>query len=280
MSELPVLMSFSGGRSSALAMKMLCKNGVPDNMVVVFANTGKERDETLDFINECSIRWDIPVVWIEGIYGPYNMEIETMKSSIGFRQVTYETAKRRTDPDTPFQKMIEWINCAIVPNRVSRFCTQYLKLIPLELYMHSLELYEYDTIMGIRYDEPKRVKKHKDAILPLDTHKITEPMVREHWANEPFDLHLKDYEGNCDFCHLKAFKKRLTIAKENPEIPIWWANMEDATESEFQLDMPVSKIIDMSQNKAFIKAIDLLEKSTNAPQLFGGDFDIECYCGD
>lgn len=32
---------------------------------VVFANTGKERPETLDFVQECAERWDVPIPWLE-----------------------------------------------------------------------------------------------------------------------------------------------------------------------------------------------------------------------
>lgn len=48
----PRLISFSGGRSSAMMLKILADNGLRDTDHVVFANTGKERHETLDFVHE------------------------------------------------------------------------------------------------------------------------------------------------------------------------------------------------------------------------------------
>jgi hypothetical protein len=35
-----------------------------DGKVFVFANTGKERTETLDFV-KCDKRWDLGVKWVE-----------------------------------------------------------------------------------------------------------------------------------------------------------------------------------------------------------------------
>lgn len=64
----PALISFSGGRTSAYMLFMiLCAHGgvLPDDVYVVFANTGKEREETLRFVHEVEVRWGVRVWWIE-----------------------------------------------------------------------------------------------------------------------------------------------------------------------------------------------------------------------
>ena len=57
----------SGGRSSGyLLYKILYANGgLPKTAKAVFANTGKEREETLEFIHEIETRWSVPIVWLE-----------------------------------------------------------------------------------------------------------------------------------------------------------------------------------------------------------------------
>ena len=35
------------------------------DIVIVFANTGKEDEGTLQFVHECETRWDLPIVWVE-----------------------------------------------------------------------------------------------------------------------------------------------------------------------------------------------------------------------
>ena len=62
------IISFSGGRTSAYMLRMLLDEHdgtLPDDWITIFTNTGKEKPETLDFVNQCSIRWNVPIVWLE-----------------------------------------------------------------------------------------------------------------------------------------------------------------------------------------------------------------------
>ncbi len=55
----PALISFSGGRTSGYMLwRILQAHGgtLPDDVYVTFANTGKEREETLRFVYECGSR--------------------------------------------------------------------------------------------------------------------------------------------------------------------------------------------------------------------------------
>jgi hypothetical protein len=56
-----IQVSFSGGRSSAMMAKIMLDNYDRDELIFMFANTGKELPETLDFVNECDIRWAL--IW-------------------------------------------------------------------------------------------------------------------------------------------------------------------------------------------------------------------------
>ena len=60
------VVSFSGGRTSAYMLRLvLDKNDDLSNLVVTFANTGKEHPATLEFVRECAERWAVPIVWLE-----------------------------------------------------------------------------------------------------------------------------------------------------------------------------------------------------------------------
>src|SRR5262249_51915872 len=86
----PALVSFSGGRTSAYMVHKIVRaheGRLPDDVVVCFANTGKEREETLRFVHECATRWGVKVHWIEWRnYDP------------GFEEVGYSSAARNGEP--------------------------------------------------------------------------------------------------------------------------------------------------------------------------------------
>ena len=62
-----IQISFSGGRTSAFMLhEILQANGdLPERCQVMFANTGREMPETLDFVHECGSRWGVSIIWLE-----------------------------------------------------------------------------------------------------------------------------------------------------------------------------------------------------------------------
>lgn len=66
--EGPAVISFSGGRTSGLMLRRILDahdGALPPDVFVVFANTGKERGETLDFVRDCAVHWDVRIRWVE-----------------------------------------------------------------------------------------------------------------------------------------------------------------------------------------------------------------------
>jgi 3'-phosphoadenosine 5'-phosphosulfate sulfotransferase (PAPS reductase)/FAD synthetase len=73
----PAVISFSGGRTSAFMLhEILAAHGgaLPSDIIVGFANTGKEREETLRFVHECGSRWNVDIHWIEWRNAPEQRE--------------------------------------------------------------------------------------------------------------------------------------------------------------------------------------------------------------
>lgn len=253
----PALISFSGGRTSAFMLKQILDahgGALPDDVVVAFANTGKEREETLRFVHECGSRWGLRIEWVEW-----------RRDGLGFERVGYNSASREGEP---FSALIDWKKR--LPNGMpgQRWCTQYLKVEPIFALMRhllGLEPGGYEEFIGIRADEwDRRIEglaaaaRHGRSVShPLCQAGVTKPDVLRFWLgdnNDPrnlrhplpqgFDLGLRSYEGNCDYC----FNKGKTIIKhqirERPCSEAWWALKEVTVGGTFHTRYSIAQLAD------------------------------------
>lgn len=258
----PVLM-LSGGRTSALMLRLLLDR-FPDyrtQFVTCFENTGKERDETLDFLHEIETRWDVPLVWLEYDRVPATKEIASLyphqkskktvldqaqngETTHWFKVVSYQTAHRNLQPNSPFDKLLGW--ASVLPNVQVRLCSAQLKTRTAMRYLYSGGIINIAPFIGIRADEQHRAveiiaaaPKRERPQFPLIKLEITERNVNDFWSNSDFDLQLKQHEGNCDLCFLKAYWKRVSIAREHPEFIGWWEGWE---KTKGHLDVPAFRM--------------------------------------
>lgn len=197
----PALISFSGGRTSGFMLRQILDahgGTLPPDVHVAFANTGKERPETLRFVHECGSPWGIRVRWLE--WRPGNP---------GFEEVGYNSASRSGEP---FAALIR--QKGFLPNAVARFCTQELKIRAMRDFALGLGWERWVNAVGLRYDEGHRVlkalarndenKERFKAVMPMAKAKHSRQDVMAFWAEQPFDLGLRSYEGNCDLCFRAA----------------------------------------------------------------------------
>lgn len=229
----PAVVSFSGGRTSGMMLRLILDahgGALPDDVRVVFANTGKELPQTLDFVRDCSERWGVPITWLE-----YLDHDEPQRR---WREVSYETASRQGEP---FEALIARRQC--LPNPVRRFCTAELKIRVMKLYaQQALGFGNWEVVIGFRADEPRRVAKLSlpnkepfDRSAPLASLGITKREVGEFWRGQPFDLRLPNMDGvtmhgNCDLCFLKGGAQIFSLIREAPERAVWWMNAERAVQ--------------------------------------------------
>jgi 3'-phosphoadenosine 5'-phosphosulfate sulfotransferase (PAPS reductase)/FAD synthetase len=261
--------SFSGGRTSAYMLHKVLEAhdmSLPSNARVLFCNTGKEHESTLDFVHACETNWNVPITWLE-----------YMPDEPRFQVVNYETASR---DGKPFQSLIHARQ--LLPNVRARFCTAELKIRTMSRYTKHLGWGDYSNFIGIRADEPRRVAKmrpdssRENACMPLAEAGVTKTNVLDFWSKQSFDLQLpvvngETIGGNCDLCFLKSMPKIMTLVKQEPHRAIWWAKQEEYAETvtaglgnRFRIDRP--KYSDIA---------DYMDKQTD---MF--DDTIECFCGD
>lgn len=214
-----LLISFSGGRTSAFMTKW-CLDNFKDKyeMLVVFANTGKEFNETLDFVEKCDKYFGFNCIWVEAITNPEH------RKGTRAKVVDYKTASRNGEP---FEDMIAKHG---MPSVRSPHCTRELKKHTIYSYAKSIGWKQWYTAIGIRIDEIDRVSpnsKKERFIYPLVSNIPTRKNdINKFWSEQSFDLELKTYEGNCDLCFKKSFRKLMTLVKERPETIIWWSGIE------------------------------------------------------
>jgi 3'-phosphoadenosine 5'-phosphosulfate sulfotransferase (PAPS reductase)/FAD synthetase len=233
----PFYVSFSGGRTSGFLLRRILDawgGSLPDDGLVLFANTGKEHQDTLDFVHKVEQEW-CPITWIEyRRQAPY------------FAVVDFDTADRT---GKYFAEMIE--SKKRLPSPPLRFCTKSLKVDPMERYMRSLGFDDFSCIVGIRSDEPSRVsrirsKTDRDMRMPLADDGISEKDVLSFWRSNHFDLpwpHDEKFFGNCDLCFLKSINRIREVMIRKPESAEWWIDMEQKYGQKFRFDRPPLKSI-------------------------------------
>lgn len=202
--------SVSGGRTSALMAKLI-RHQLGDyfEIVFTFANTSREHPDTLRFVRDLSVHMDIPIVWLEALvhYGE--------RRASTFTVTDFERAKRHGEL---FKAYVAKYG---LPNQTFKNCTRELKTNPMEAYADSLGWASgsYLTAIGIRADEPRRVK---DAAIAQS---IVYPLahwwphdkqdVLNFWEDFDWDLNIPEHWGNCIDCHKKSDRKLAMLAKED-----------------------------------------------------------------
>lgn len=245
----PTCVKFSGGRTSAYLLHRLLSAHVgtlPADVLVVFNNTGKEEEATLRFIRECSARWAVPITWLE-YAGDHD-----------FKVVDFETASRSGEPfEAVIARRMQSPDAGL-PNRVARYCSSEMKTRTTHRYLRSIGWTEWDSMVGIRADEPARVhtirnNRHPETVdetvrIPLADLGVSAEDVGRFWASNGWDLELpniggKTMHGNCDLCFLKPSAQVMSLIAEKPQRAVWWAAQEEkaldrGTAARFRNDRP------------------------------------------
>jgi len=275
----PTCISFSGGRTSAYMLYKVLQAydmNLPNETKVIFCNTGKEEESTYKFILDCQINWNVPITWLE---------YEVIEGEHAVKIVDFETAARNGQPFDALIKRWE----PTLPNGRARYCSDYLKTRTTHRYLKSIGWQEWESFIGIRADEPRRVTKfranphpkgkYETVFLPLAQAGVSSKEVGSFWKIQNFDLGLpningKTMHGNCDLCYLKPKAQILSLIKEKPERAIWWMNHEAEAAKRttgdgqyFAIDRPSYA----QMHKYSFEQNDMFDSDEEA---------ISCFCGD
>ena len=274
----PSIISFSGGRTSGYMLYKILQahSGVlPDYCRVVFCNTGKEMQQTLDFVNDCQKNWGVNIDWLElsGVDKHGYKPTENSRDWIfKYRITDYDNCFKNGEP---FETLINHYNK--LPNATNRFCTYLMKQRAIIWYEKINKLVNPTHILGLRYDEPHRVhrikarKDNKHHICPLYDEKITNTDVAEFWRKSNFDLRLiakngHTVFGNCDMCFLKGKNQLTHMMREKKDLANWWIEQEEKTGKTFKYDISFKELRDKDKKQLKFN--------------FDTEESIDCFCHD
>lgn len=211
-----IFCSVSAGYSSVMMAIMLPQWFPNHNIINVMANTSKEHEASLKFMDECDKHFNLDLVWIEA---------EFHQKGIGVtpKITTYQNLK------TKGEIFEEGIKKHGIPNVENKWCNRDMKLTPLKKYGDSVfGLNNYSIAVGLRVDELDRVRKdykENNVFYPLMDYNIDTKERNRFWKNQPIKIEIPAYKGNCDMCFEKSNRKLMTIIKEEPYRVKWWDEM-------------------------------------------------------
>ena len=211
-----IFCSVSAGYSSVM-MAIKIKEWYPDhNIIYAMANTSKEREESLDFMNECDKYYGLNLNWIEA-------KFHKRGTGVSFKIVDFENLKRNGEI---FEEGIKKLG---IPSKINKWCNRDMKIEPLRKFANSLfGRNNYSIAVGMRADEMDRVKKdykENNTFYPLMDRGISTKDRNRFWKDQPIKITIPAYKGNCDMCFEKSNRKLMTILTEEPDRVEWWDKM-------------------------------------------------------
>lgn len=184
--------------------------------IYCFQNTGMEAPETIAFLKKM----------------PFPVIVLQYKAEKPF--FTVETLDTLNMTGDPFKQLVR--KRGFIPNKTKRFCTDEMKTLTLRRFMRSRKFMTWENLLGIRADEPERIKKivknytrrggktvKSTARFPLAEQGITKKDIGDYWRSNSFDLGLpmmpsgQTICGNCTFCFHKSEAELAMSLKRYPD---------------------------------------------------------------
>jgi len=228
------VVSFSGGRTSGYMVHLFeeAKRRYGVKVEYIFNDTGAEHPKTYEFIRNVVSHYNINLTCLR--------VVTNKEKGIGssFKIIPLSECK----PDlVPFKEVCEAYN---TPSVKAATCTREMKLVPSQKYLKEKYKNDYTTWLGIRLDEPNRLKnidiqrelfidenkkkkrktKYKVKYL-AEISEFEKQDVLNFWANQPFDLDLEEHLGNCVFCVKKGINKIALATRDEPKLAKQFSSM-------------------------------------------------------
>lgn len=159
----------------AQAIKIKQMYGDSIDQICIFANTGMENEETLEFLDKCDRECNLNIIWLEAVvheHGKGNTyRITNFKDAYRIHQYK--------DPLHPFHAHVKKNG---IPNATYPQCSDRLKEQVIESYKKTNGLKGVKQALGFRTDESNRAmsKKVKDAIMSIGASEYEFRVTKSH----------------------------------------------------------------------------------------------------
>lgn len=226
------MVTISGGRSSAMMARHIQTSEKYKDFekIYIFANTGQERKETIDFLKNIVKFWGIDLNIVEAVGS------NIMGVGINYKLVDFNTLSMNSEP---FESVIRHKNKGIfdgLPNQESPYCSESLKTIPCKKFCDQIfGVNNYVKAIGFRKEDmPKRITlaeavADKTRIFPLLTDFKT-PIgnldLNHWWGMQSFKLGIHGKFGNCELCWKKSTNTLIENLRFGSRSVEWWQSME------------------------------------------------------
>ena len=206
--NLKKVVSFSGGRTSAYLCKVM-KNLYGDDVDFIYMDTGMEHPNTYKFIKRVNKEFDLNLICLKTKFN------QTLGQANTYEIIDIESLQHDVNQ---FRQMMKKYGTPYNPG--GAFCTDRLKLVPYSKYCNDkYGKKSYVTWLGIRADEPKRLKAKPYYEFMASISNFDKQDVLDWWSEQSFDLELQgEHLGNCVFCIKKGNNKIALAARDEPEL--------------------------------------------------------------
>lgn len=222
------IISTSGGRTS-MYLSILKRAENPES-INIFMDTGAEHPKTYDFLRKCNEHFNLGIICIKAVIDPM--------LGVGVRHQVVDINTLKHDNGVMADYMVK----NGTPVSVGATCSDRMKTLAfrswlggfiskkeaLNHFIHEeAEASEIDperitTWLGMRIDEPRRLKYPKGVRYLADISDYTKEDVMEFWEGQPFDLGIPEHLGNCVFCVKKSPIKIALAARHEPGMAELW----------------------------------------------------------
>ncbi|MEA1064720.1 phage N-6-adenine-methyltransferase [Erwinia sp. HR93] len=218
MIQIPEVISFSGGRTSGHLVYLKNQERLKGaDIHFLFMDTGAEHPGTYQFVRDMVKHWDIPLICLRVVVNP------ELGQGNSYRVISVD----EIGPDLkPWRDICEKYG---TPYLGGPFCTRTMKTEVFERYCRDMfGKGNYRTWLGIRADEPKRLKDRSGVSYLADISPFEKQDVLDWWKEQPFDLQIPGHLGNCVFCVKKSINKLALAARDEPALAAdFWQLIND-----------------------------------------------------